>query len=64
MRLPLANPMSGICAFVLDGVVGLVFNNSTEHKRFPLSISWSAANLHTWSPPVDLNQPGFEVSYP
>ena len=56
--------MSGISAFALGDDVGLVFNNSTQHKRFPLSISWSNANLHSWSPPVDLDQPGFEVSYP
>lgn len=64
VRLPLPNPMSGISAFVLGKNVGLVFNNSTEHKRYPLSVSWSDANLQTWSPPVDLDQPGFEVSYP
>ena len=64
VRLPLPNPLSGISAFALGDEVGLVFNNSTEHKRFPLSISWSDPSLHAWSTPIDLDDPGFEVSYP
>ena len=56
--------MSGIAAIALGERVGLVFNNSTLHQRHPLSVSWSEGNLHAWTKPVDLDSPGFEVSYP
>lgn len=64
VRLPLPNPLSGISGIALNGRIGLVFNNTLEHRRYPLSISWSEDNLHNWTTPVDLDQPGFEVSYP
>lgn len=64
VRLPLPNPLSGISALALGNRVGLVFNNTTEHQRFPLSIAWSDSTLQVWTEATVLDSPGFEVSYP
>lgn len=64
VRLPLPNPLSGISAIALGNRAGLIYNNTTKHQRFPLSIAWSDPNLQTWTDPTDLDSPGFEVSYP
>ncbi len=64
IRLPLPNPLSGLAAFEWNGRVGIVYNNTREHQRHPLSLSWSDATLHEWSPPHDFETSKFEVSYP
>jgi predicted neuraminidase len=64
VRLALPNPLSGVAAFEVDGQVGLVFNNSTDHKRYPLSVSFGNSSLHEWSEAKDFDTAQFEVSYP
>jgi len=64
MRLALPNPLSGITAFALGDRVALVFNNSRDHKRYPLSVSTSPAAMNDWTVPRDIDAPDFEVSYP
>jgi predicted neuraminidase len=64
LRTPLPSPPSGIAAFAVDRRIALVFNNSTDNRRYPLSLAWADHDMHHWSTPLDLENPGFEISYP
>ncbi len=57
-------PLSGISAFSAPGKLAVVYNHSTEHKRFPLSLSTSSDGGVSWSNPFSLDSSTFEVSYP
>ncbi len=64
LRTPLASPPAGIAAFAVEDRVAVIFNNSPDYKRYPLSVAWADQDMHHWSTPIDLENPGFEVSYP
>ncbi len=64
VRLPLPNPLSGVAAFELNGRIGVVYDNTREHQRYPLSVSWSDSAMHDWSLPFDFEAAQIEVSYP
>ncbi|HSH00432.1 MAG TPA: exo-alpha-sialidase, partial [candidate division Zixibacteria bacterium] len=55
MRLSLPNPLSGIASFSLGDRIALVYNNSHNHKRYPLSISTSPASMNDWSVPRNVD---------
>lgn len=57
-------PLSGIASFSINGEIGLVFNNTKEQKRTPLSIATSTNSGVSWSPAWDIDKSPHEVSYP
>ena len=57
-------PLSGIAAAVHGGAHVVVYNHSTQHRRWPLSCACSTDRGVTWSEPQTIDDPQFEVSYP
>ena len=64
VRTPLPTSLSGIGAFSVSDQIGVVYNHTTEHKRYPLSIAWSRDSGVTWSKPWHIDTAKHEVSYP
>jgi predicted neuraminidase len=64
VRTPLPCPLSGISAFALpDKRVGVVYNHTEQHARYPLSIALSG-DCMTWTAPWHVDNINHEVSYP
>lgn len=59
----LKNPLSGLDAVAWKDKI-LLFYNSNEKVRWPLSVSCSDDKGLSWTRPVSIENPGFEVSYP
>ena len=57
-------PLSGVSALSAPGKLVVIYNHSTEHKRFPLSLSTSVDGGVSWSAPISIDNSAFEVSYP
>ncbi len=64
MRTPLPCPLSGISAFSIGNLIGMVYNHTDEYCHYPLSISFSENGGVTWSEPRHIDQVEKEVSYP
>lgn len=64
MPTPLPNPLSGLAAFQSDEFFCTVYNHTTEHRRYPLSMSYSTDRGVSWSDPVHIDRTPCEVSYP
>jgi predicted neuraminidase len=64
--VPTALPtaLSGMAAFSLGGTIGLVYNHTEAHQRFPLSLARSSDGGVTWSAPHHFDTATFELSYP
>lgn len=60
----LPNPLSGVAAFYSDDVLFAVYNHTTEHRRYPLSLSRSTDGGVSWTEPKHLDETPQEVSYP
>ena len=60
----LPNPLSGVAAFELDGMFCAVYNHTTEHRRYPLSLSYSTDRGTSWTGPFHIDETEHEVSYP
>lgn len=60
----LPNPLSGLAGFSMGHNLCAVYNHTTEHRRTPLSLSWSNDRGTSWSAPVHIDESNFEVSYP
>lgn len=64
IRTTLPNPLSGVSSFGVGDKLCAVYNHTTEHRRYPLSLAWSTNRGTTWSDPVHLDESQHEVSYP
>jgi predicted neuraminidase len=64
VRTPLPNPLSGVAAFEGGGCLCAVYNHTSAHQRYPLSLSWSADRGTSWSGPIHVDETPREVSYP
>ncbi len=64
MRTTLPNPLSGVAAFGVDDCLCAVYNHTTEHQRYPLSLAYSQDRGTSWSEPVHIDETKHEVSYP
>ena len=64
VQTPLPNPLSGISAVSGGGATALIYNHTTEHRRYPLSLSITKDQGVTWSQPWHFEKSEFEVSYP
>jgi len=64
IQTPLPNPLSGISAVSGGGVTALIYNHTTEHRRYPLSVSVTQDMGVTWSQPWHFENVEHEVSYP
>jgi len=64
IQTPLPNPLSGISAVSGGGVTALIYNHTTEHQRYPLSVSVTQDMGVTWSQPWHFETVEHEVSYP
>ncbi len=64
MRTTLPNPLSGAAAFSMDGTLCVVYNHTTEHRRYPISFSSSTNQGTSWSEPIHLDATEHELSYP
>lgn len=64
VRTPLPNPLSGIASFQAGDTLCVVYNHTSEHRRYPLSLAWSKNRGTSWSDPVHIDETEHEVSYP
>ena len=64
IQLPLSSAQSGLDAIALNDSIALVWNNTDQHKRTPLSLSFGSLIGGRFSDPVDIDTSPFEVSYP
>lgn len=64
VRTTLPNPLSGISAFSAGGRIGVVHNHTEEHRRYPLTLSWTSDGGLTWGEPWHFDTISHEVSYP
>ncbi len=64
LRTTLPNPLSGVAAFSVGRTLCAVYNHTTEHQRYPLSLSYSTNFGTSWSDPVHIDETEQEVSYP
>ena len=64
IRTSLPSALSGIAAIESRGRLGVIYNHTNEHCRYPLSFAHSEDNGITWSPPFHIDQVEHEVSYP
>jgi len=64
MRTTLPNPLSGVAAFAMDNTLCAVYNHTTEHRRYPISFSYSENQGTSWSDPIHLDTTEQELSYP
>jgi predicted neuraminidase len=64
LRTTLPNPLSGLAAFAVGETMCAVYNHTTEHQRYPLSLATSDDWGVSWSPPRHLDTTPPEVSYP
>lgn len=64
MKTPLPNPLSGVAAFQVGETLCAVYNHTTEHRRYPLSLSWSEDRGTSWSGPLHIDETEHELSYP
>lgn len=60
----LPNPLSGVAAFQVADHLCAVYNHTTEHQRYPLSLSYSTDRGTSWTGPVHIDEAEQEVSYP
>lgn len=63
-RTTLPNPLSGVAAFALGNTLCAVYNHTLQHRRYPLSLSYSTNAGASWSDPVHIDETEHEVSYP
>ncbi len=61
---PLPCPLSGIAAFATPNALGIVYNHTEEHSRFPLSVSLTRDLGLSFGAPQHFENAPFEVSYP
>jgi predicted neuraminidase len=64
VRTPLRNPLSGIGAFALGDRLAVVYNDTAEQRRYPLSVAFSTDAGVTWGAPRPLDAIPYEISYP
>jgi len=64
IRTTLPCPLSGLSAFAIEDRIAVVHNHTTEHRRYPLSISVSKDSGVTWIEPWHIDTSEHEVSYP
>lgn len=64
LRTTLPNPLSGLAGFQVDGALCAVYNHTTEHRRYPLSLSYSKNRGTSWIGPIHIDETPQEVSYP
>lgn len=64
VQTELPTALSGIAAFSLGDAIGLVYNHTEVHQRFPLSLARSIDGGVTWSAPRHIDTATFELSYP
>lgn len=62
--LPLDSALSANSSFLINNNIYIVYNNTKEHKRYPLSIAFSKDLGKTWSQAWDFENIRYEVSYP
>lgn len=60
----LPNPLSGVAAFYCDDELFAMYNHTTQHQRYPLSVSRSSDGGVSWSEPKHIDETHQEVSYP
>lgn len=60
----LPNPLSGVAAFQVGDHLCAVYNHTTAHQRYPLSLSYSTDRGTSWTGPVHIDETEHEVSYP
>lgn len=63
-RTTLPNPLSGVAAFAMGDTLCAVYNHTTKHQRYPLSLSYSTNGGTSWSDPIHIDETQHEVSYP
>lgn len=61
---PLPCPLSGVAAFQMGPALCAVYNHTTEHRRYPLSLSYSTDRGTSWTGPFHIDETPHEVSYP
>ena len=64
LRTTLPNPLSGVVAFQMGDALCAVYNHTTEHRRYPLSLSYSMDRGTSWTGPIHIDETQHEVSYP
>lgn len=64
VRTTLPNPLSGTAAFAVGDELCVVHNHTTEHRRYPLSLSWSTDRGMSWAEPIHIDETRHELSYP
>lgn len=60
----LPSALSGVAAFKTDDTLCAVYNHTTEHRRYPLSLSYSNDLGTTWNGPKHIDETEHELSYP
>lgn len=60
----LPNPLSGVSAYYCDDELFAMYNHTTKHQRFPLSVARSTDGGVSWTEPKHLDETQQEVSYP
>lgn len=63
-RTALPNPLSGVAAFQSGGMTCVVYNHTAEHRRYPLSLSYSGDRCTSWTGPIHIDETPHELSYP
>lgn len=64
VRTTLPNPLSGIAAVPVGDQIGMIYNHTEEHQRYPLSFALSPDGGLSWSEPAHIDEVKFELSYP
>ncbi len=64
VRTTLPNPLSGVAAFQVEDTLCAVYNHTTEHQRYPLSLAHSSNSGLSWSDPKHIDETEHELSYP
>lgn len=64
MPTTLPNPLSGVAAVQVGDTLCAIYNHTTEHQRYPLSLSYSTNRGTSWTGPIHLDETAQEVSYP
>lgn len=60
----LPNPLSGVASIQMGDTLCAIYNHTYEHRRYPLSLSYSKDAGTSWSGPIHIDETEHEVSYP
>lgn len=64
IRTSLPNPLSGLAVFAVDDAMCVVYNHTSLHRRYPLSLAFTRDRGVSWSAPKHIDETRQEVSYP